>query len=71
MSRLFDGLDGAVARASTKTDRGGFLDIVLDFAFYGAIPLGFVLADPAGNAVAARRCSSPSTPTARASSPMR
>jgi phosphatidylglycerophosphate synthase len=53
VSRLFDGLDGAIARASTKTDRGGFLDIVLDFAFYGAIPLGFALADPARNAVAA------------------
>jgi len=51
-SRLCDGLDGAVARASEKTDRGGFLDIVLDFAFYGLIPLAFVLADPAANAVA-------------------
>jgi phosphatidylglycerophosphate synthase len=53
LSRLCDGLDGAVARASVKTDRGGFLDIVLDFAFYGAIPLAFALADPAKNAVAA------------------
>ena len=51
-SRLCDGLDGAVARASAKSDRGGFLDIVLDFAFYGMIPLGFVIADPAANAVA-------------------
>jgi phosphatidylglycerophosphate synthase len=51
-SRLCDGLDGAVARATTKTDRGGFLDIVLDFAFYGMIPLAFVLAEPAANAVA-------------------
>jgi phosphatidylglycerophosphate synthase len=52
LSRLCDGLDGAVARASAKSDRGGFLDIVLDFAFYGLIPLGFVVADPAKNAVA-------------------
>lgn len=52
-SRLCDGLDGAVARASQKTDYGGYLDIVLDFAFYGAIPFGFALADPAANAVAA------------------
>ncbi len=52
VSRLCDGLDGAVARASVKTDRGGFLDIVLDFAFYGAIPLAFVIADPAANGVA-------------------
>ena len=51
LSRLCDGLDGAVARANGGgTDLGGFLDIVLDFAFYGAIPLAFVLADPA-NAV--------------------
>ena len=52
-SRLCDGLDGAVARASQKTDYGGYLDIVLDFAFYGAIPFGFALADPSNNAVAA------------------
>ncbi len=52
LSRLCDGLDGAVARHTVKTDRGGFLDIVLDFAFYGAVPLGFVIADPAANAVA-------------------
>jgi phosphatidylglycerophosphate synthase len=52
VSRLGDGLDGAVARIQGKTDFGGYLDIVLDFAFYGAIPFGFVLADPAANAVA-------------------
>lgn len=52
-SRLCDGLDGAVARASVKTDRGGFLDIVLDFAFYGAIPLAFAIAEPEKNALAA------------------
>ena len=51
-SRLCDGLDGAVARATQKSDRGGFLDIVLDFAFYGMIPLGFVIAEPESNAVA-------------------
>lgn len=51
-SRLGDGLDGAVARIKGETDLGGYLDIVLDFAFYGAIPIGFVLADPAANAVA-------------------
>jgi phosphatidylglycerophosphate synthase len=51
-SRLCDGLDGAVARHTRTTDRGGFLDIVLDFAFYAAIPLAFVLAEPETNAVA-------------------
>jgi phosphatidylglycerophosphate synthase len=53
VSRLCDGLDGAVARATRRTDFGGYLDIVLDFAFYGLIPLAFAIADPAANAVAA------------------
>ncbi|NHB77164.1 CDP-alcohol phosphatidyltransferase family protein [Rhodobacter calidifons] len=51
-SRLADGLDGAVARARGKTDFGGYLDIVADFAFYGAIPLAFVLRDPGANGLA-------------------
>lgn len=51
-SRLADGLDGAVAGIVGRTDRGGYLDIVLDFAFYAAIPAAFVIADPAANAVA-------------------
>jgi phosphatidylglycerophosphate synthase len=51
-SRLADGLDGAVARAHGKTDFGGYLDIVCDFTFYGAIPLAFVLNDPGTNGVA-------------------
>lgn len=52
-SRLCDGLDGAVARATQRTDFGGFLDIVLDFGFYGLIPAAFALADPAANGMAA------------------
>lgn len=52
LSRIADGLDGAVARASHKTDFGGYLDIACDFLFYGAIPLAFVLLDPAANGVA-------------------
>jgi len=52
LSRLADGLDGAVARASRKTDFGGYLDITSDFLFYGAIPAAFVWADPAGNGAA-------------------
>jgi len=51
-SRLADGLDGAVARATHKTDFGGYLDITADFLVYGAIPLAFVLHDPAANGVA-------------------
>ena len=53
LNRFLDGLDGAVARATSVTDRGAFLDIALDFLFYGAVPLGFALADPARNAQAA------------------
>ena len=41
LSRLLDGLDGAVARATRQSDFGGYLDIVSDFAFYVAVPLGF------------------------------
>ncbi|WEX12014.1 CDP-alcohol phosphatidyltransferase family protein [Chelativorans sp. AA-79] len=51
LSRLGDGLDGAVAHLKGRTDLGGYLDIVLDFVFYGAIPLAFVIHDPAANAV--------------------
>jgi phosphatidylglycerophosphate synthase len=53
LSRLADGLDGAVARATAKTDFGGYLDITCDFVFYGAIPLAFALRDPAANALPA------------------
>ena len=53
LSRLCDGLDGAVARQTKPTDRGGFLDITLDFIFYAAVVLAFALADPAANALAA------------------
>ncbi|MEM7318520.1 MAG: CDP-alcohol phosphatidyltransferase family protein [Pseudomonadota bacterium] len=52
LSRLADGLDGAVARASQPTDFGGYLDITCDFLFYGAVPLAFVWLDPAANGVA-------------------
>lgn len=52
-SRLADGLDGALARLTQPTDRGGFLDIVLDFIFYAAIPLGFAVADPVRHALPA------------------
>ncbi len=52
-NRLADGLDGAIARARGPTDRGGYLDIVADFAFYGLVPFGFALADPARNALPA------------------
>lgn len=45
-NRICDGLDGAVARKSAPTDIGGYLDIVLDFIFYSAIPFAFALHAP-------------------------
>lgn len=51
-SRIADGLDGAIARATQKSDFGGYLDIACDFLFYGAVPVGFVILNPDANAVA-------------------
>lgn len=53
MNRLADGLDGAVARVNGKTDLGGYLDITLDFFFYGAVPFAFGVLAPEANALAA------------------
>lgn len=52
LSRIADGLDGAVARATQKTDFGGYLDIAADFLFYGLIPLAFVAMNPDANGLA-------------------
>ncbi|MDG1203965.1 MAG: CDP-alcohol phosphatidyltransferase family protein [Pseudomonadales bacterium] len=46
LNRLFDGLDGTVARSSEPTEVGGYLDIVLDFIFYSAVVFSFALAQP-------------------------
>jgi phosphatidylglycerophosphate synthase len=53
LSRLLDGLDGAIARATKPTDRGGFLDIALDFIFYGSVPLAFAMLRPFENGLPA------------------
>ena len=55
VNRFLDGVDGTMARTGTvgPTDRGAFLDTVCDFLFYAAVPLGFALANPAANALAA------------------
>ena len=45
-NRVLDGLDGAVARRTSVTDLGGYLDIVFDFIVYSGVPLGFAIADP-------------------------
>lgn len=53
LNRLFDGVDGALARRVGASDRGAFLDVSLDFLFYSSIPLAFAIADPAANALPA------------------
>jgi phosphatidylglycerophosphate synthase len=51
--RVADGLDGAIARATKPRDFGGFLDIVADFLFYGAVPFAFAWVNPEANAIPA------------------
>lgn len=47
LSRLADGLDGAIARQTNRmTDAGGFLDIVTDFVFYAGFVFFFALGRP-------------------------
>lgn len=42
-NRIIDGIDGVLARKSTPTDLGGFLDIVFDFAIYGGLLIGIAI----------------------------
>ncbi|HWJ32387.1 MAG: CDP-alcohol phosphatidyltransferase family protein [Gemmatimonadaceae bacterium] len=45
VNRVLDGFDGTLARAQgAQSDVGGYVDIVLDFVVYAAIPLGLVVA---------------------------
>ena len=53
VNRFFDGLDGAVARKYGPTNLGGYLDITCDFIFYSVVILGFALAAPENNGLAA------------------
>lgn len=46
LNRVADGLDGAIARSRQPSERGGYLDILCDFLFYGAVVFGFALAAP-------------------------
>ena len=47
LNRVLDGLDGMVARAHARqSDFGGYLDIVLDFVVYAAVPVGLYLGNP-------------------------
>ena len=45
LNRLFDGLDGAIARLNGETDIGAFYDIILDFIFYSLFPIAFIFLD--------------------------
>lgn len=46
-NRVFDGLDGTVARLqNSQTDLGGYLDILLDFVVYACIPIGLAWGRP-------------------------
>ena len=53
VNRFFDALDGAVARKYGPTNLGGYLDITCDFIFYSVVVIGFALADPENNGLAA------------------
>ena len=52
LNRLIDGLDGAVARIRGPSDWGGYLDMVADYVFYLAVPLGFGFASAANTPAA-------------------
>lgn len=44
-NRFLDGLDGTLARVQQRqSDFGGYIDIVLDFAVYAAVPIGIAIA---------------------------
>ena len=45
LNRIFDGVDGALARLKEPTDLGGFYDIISDFLIYALLPFGFILFD--------------------------
>jgi phosphatidylglycerophosphate synthase len=47
LNRVFDALDGSVARLrGEQSDFGGYLDILLDFATYALIPIGLAAGRP-------------------------
>lgn len=47
LNRVLDGLDGVIARVHDKqSDFGGYLDLLLDFVIYLAIPVSFLWVMP-------------------------
>lgn len=53
LNRIFDGLDGAVARQTLLSDFGGYLDIVSDFIFYSGVVFAFAWARPENTLIGA------------------
>ena len=45
LNRIFDGIDGTLARLTKPSDLGGFYDIISDFFIYALLPFGFILFD--------------------------
>jgi phosphatidylglycerophosphate synthase len=46
-NRVLDGFDGTLARVQgSQSDFGGYLDLLLDFVVYVAVPIGLVLGRP-------------------------
>jgi phosphatidylglycerophosphate synthase len=44
VNRVLDGLDGTLARVQGRqTDLGGYVDLLLDFVVYAAIPIGLAV----------------------------
>jgi phosphatidylglycerophosphate synthase len=46
LNRIFDGLDGAIARINGPTEYGGYLDTLCDYVFYISVPVAFAFVDP-------------------------
>jgi phosphatidylglycerophosphate synthase len=46
LNRTADGVDGAIARRTHPTERGGYLDIVFDFLIYSGVPFAFAVGHP-------------------------
>lgn len=47
VNRLFDGLDGAVARRCGVTDMGGYIDLLADFSIYAGFVVALAFVEPA------------------------
>ena len=47
INRIFDGMDGTVARITNQqTDFGGYIDVVCDFIIYSLLPISLVIENP-------------------------